>query len=428
MAAVVRWSGREARALREAKRMSVREFAAHLGINDAAVSNWERRGDLARLRYQTQQILDIDFARCTAEVRERFDQILSTERMASVPAHVAEDQGAGAPPTPDVRWSLLSHQRADTTADPGQDDPDLELASVRAMWLAFRAADRQVGGGGLYPSVLRYLELEVGPRLVGPSGAASDELFCAAVALVELAGWMAHDGGNDKRALDHFRRALRLAGATGRPQLAAGVMASMSHLACQLGQPHEAVQAAQSGRQRAKAGDALPSLTARLYAMEARALAVIGDRAGCRRALTAAERAVGRVKTPPSDWLGHFDEGSLATEAAVCFTQIDEFDEAQRRAEHAISLRGGDQARSRAFSQLTLAEVHAARGEFEQACSCAGRVLEATRTVGSARISVRLRHLCRRLAERQDVPVVARFLEAAAARRTDSPRSRAEEP
>jgi len=73
---VPRWSGREARALREAKRMSVREFAAHLGVNDAAVSSWERRGELARLRYQTQQILDVDLARSDADVRDRFELLL----------------------------------------------------------------------------------------------------------------------------------------------------------------------------------------------------------------------------------------------------------------------------------------------------------------------------------------------------------------
>jgi hypothetical protein len=84
MAVVPRWSGREARALREAKRMSVRDFAAHLGVNDAAVSNWERRGDQARLRYQTQQMLDTDLARASGEVRERFDLILLASR--AVPA------------------------------------------------------------------------------------------------------------------------------------------------------------------------------------------------------------------------------------------------------------------------------------------------------------------------------------------------------
>jgi transcriptional regulator with XRE-family HTH domain len=73
---IVRWTGLEASALRQARRMSVREFAAHLGVNDAAVSNWERRGDLARLRYHTQEILDTDLAMAPAGVRERFDVLL----------------------------------------------------------------------------------------------------------------------------------------------------------------------------------------------------------------------------------------------------------------------------------------------------------------------------------------------------------------
>ena len=51
---IVKWSGVEARALRLARRMSVRQFARHLGFNDAAVANWESRGSEARLRHHTQ--------------------------------------------------------------------------------------------------------------------------------------------------------------------------------------------------------------------------------------------------------------------------------------------------------------------------------------------------------------------------------------
>src|SRR6266496_6415118 len=52
---VEKWSGIEARALRLARRMSVRQFARHLGFNDAAVAHWESRGAQARLRYHTQE-------------------------------------------------------------------------------------------------------------------------------------------------------------------------------------------------------------------------------------------------------------------------------------------------------------------------------------------------------------------------------------
>jgi AcrR family transcriptional regulator len=52
--------------------MSVRHFAAELGINDGAVSNWERRKERANLRYETQQLLDTLLARASDEVRQRF--------------------------------------------------------------------------------------------------------------------------------------------------------------------------------------------------------------------------------------------------------------------------------------------------------------------------------------------------------------------
>ena len=41
MATVEKWTGRETRALREALRMGVREFAAHLGVNERTVTKWE---------------------------------------------------------------------------------------------------------------------------------------------------------------------------------------------------------------------------------------------------------------------------------------------------------------------------------------------------------------------------------------------------
>ena len=58
MSTVPYWSGREVRALREARRMSVREFAAHLGISDRMVSKWEAGGDTIRPRPLNQAALD----------------------------------------------------------------------------------------------------------------------------------------------------------------------------------------------------------------------------------------------------------------------------------------------------------------------------------------------------------------------------------
>ncbi|GAB3860625.1 hypothetical protein GCM10029963_63820 [Micromonospora andamanensis] len=85
METVRRWTGREAKAFRLALRMSVRGFAEHLGVNPAAVSNWEKRGATSRMRYETQQMLDVDLARSPTEVKQRFTQVLKASA-AAVPS------------------------------------------------------------------------------------------------------------------------------------------------------------------------------------------------------------------------------------------------------------------------------------------------------------------------------------------------------
>ncbi|GAT68855.1 DNA-binding protein [Planomonospora sphaerica] len=77
MATVQQWSGLEARALRQALRMSVRAFAGHLGVAVATVSKWERLGAGTQPRPDTQAILDTALARSDASVHLRFETLLS---------------------------------------------------------------------------------------------------------------------------------------------------------------------------------------------------------------------------------------------------------------------------------------------------------------------------------------------------------------
>jgi hypothetical protein len=72
---VDRWSGREVRALRDAKRMSLREFAAHLGVSDRMVSKWEAGGERIHPRPVNQATLDTSFP-----VRTFWSTLLSTAR------------------------------------------------------------------------------------------------------------------------------------------------------------------------------------------------------------------------------------------------------------------------------------------------------------------------------------------------------------
>jgi hypothetical protein len=76
VATMERWSGREARLLRQALRLSVRNFAEDLGINPRTISKWEAAGEERCPRPEYQAILDTALARATEEQQERLEQAL----------------------------------------------------------------------------------------------------------------------------------------------------------------------------------------------------------------------------------------------------------------------------------------------------------------------------------------------------------------
>ncbi|MPY77383.1 MAG: SUMF1/EgtB/PvdO family nonheme iron enzyme [Actinophytocola sp.] len=78
MTTVRYWTGKEVRALRMAKRMSVREFAAHLGVSARIVSRWEAAGERIHPRPVNQAALDTSLAHSNADVRARFSLLVAT--------------------------------------------------------------------------------------------------------------------------------------------------------------------------------------------------------------------------------------------------------------------------------------------------------------------------------------------------------------
>jgi DNA-binding transcriptional regulator YiaG len=74
-AAVKVWSGREVRALRAAKRMSIRAFAAHLGVSERMISKWEKGDIEIHPRPVNQHALDSSLAASGAEVHARFTEL-----------------------------------------------------------------------------------------------------------------------------------------------------------------------------------------------------------------------------------------------------------------------------------------------------------------------------------------------------------------
>lgn len=66
------WTRTEIHALRQARRMSVREFAAHLGVSRRIVSRWERADAPTHPRPVNQAVLDTSLRQADVDTRKRF--------------------------------------------------------------------------------------------------------------------------------------------------------------------------------------------------------------------------------------------------------------------------------------------------------------------------------------------------------------------
>lgn len=270
---------------------------------------------------------------------------------------------------------------------------ELPASPHLAALSSFRLADRQLGGGHVYRSVLHYLNTVIAPCLFGAADHHDDgeTAFGAAVVLTEMAAWMAHDAGRDDIATRHFNRALRLAQSLTDIAAGANVLAGMSHLALQTGQVAAAADLARSGLARLPTGPTVPTLAARLHAMEARAHAQLGAGREAQRALDTARDALDLAPAAPAaQWVAPFDDAALASEAASAFLDLGALTQAVEEAERAVALRDASRVRSRAFGQVTLARALLAQGHPDAACSVGMELLSACQSVTSSRLSAQL--------------------------------------
>lgn len=275
-----------------------------------------------------------------------------------------------------LRW--LTHPRIGVTSRTSA-DTDIRPADIARLRIArsqLKKLDDTLGGGAAYPMARAYLANEVSPLL---NGSYSDEVgidLLAAVAELHLdLGWMAYDAGHQNQARRHMLDSLRLSHAAhGRGPFGGRVLTALSHQALHLGRPCEALDLARAAR----AGTselATPTVTAMFAAMEACALAAMGDDKQCELMLGAAETALSRRSDcPDPSWLD-FDEGGLWGHAARAYRDLGRPHQARAFAEDAIRSCHPDHSRTRAQRTAILADALATLGEFEQAAEAGQRIV-----------------------------------------------------
>ncbi len=261
---------------------------------------------------------------------------------------------------------------------------------IRATLRCLMSMDFQFGGGHTRKMLLTYWNTEIVPALRRryPEVVARDVMSAAADA-AQLLGWSAYDAGRHGAAQRYFVQGLRLAREANDRLMGGQILSNLSHQANYLGNFSEAIQFARAA-QAATMGEASATVRAMFLAMEARALASIGDSQGCAVVLHRAERSFDqRNPGGDPDWISYFDAWELAGEAAHCFRDLGQARETLRFASQAIDpVR--TPARTRAFIDMVSAAGVLRAGDLDQAVSTA---TDAVRIGGGLRSSRYLQYV-----------------------------------
>jgi hypothetical protein len=212
-------------------------------------------------------------------------------------------------------------------------------------------------------------------------------LLPAVAEAVLLAAWMTYDSTpTSPQAQRYFIQALGLAQAGGDRLLGAAILDAMSHQATYTGRFREAANLAQAARA-GTAGIATAGLTAHFHAMEARALARMGETKACELSLAAAVAEYERRRPEDDpDWFQYFDEAELSAEFGHCLRDLGQAKGAADYAGRSVGATSdGRFARSDFFATMVLADAHLAAGDAEQACATALVALSVGEKVRSGR-------------------------------------------
>ncbi|MGH8761377.1 MAG: hypothetical protein ACREVW_18025 [Burkholderiales bacterium] len=445
-------------------RLSIRDFAAHLGVGARTVNKWEARGATITLLPDTQALMDTALSRAPEEVKTRFTQTVSNgeqeqsgnkaQRVEPADSLLSAEPGTR---TPHSQWNHhsitftagqitgedLSFTRRDALATgasvvlagvalteplqqwllPIDQDAGLatcrsefsptELASLERLVEQFRGWSSNGNGTLARKAVVAQLN-DVTDRLreVSPSPA-TRRAFRIAAELSEVAASMSWDAGLHRCAQRYYVLSVQLAKLAGDDGLAAIVLASLARQCYDLGRPRDGVEIvhlAQYGSRKA----ATPLLRAMLATREAWGYAQLGESQAFIRAVGLAEDY---FSAGPSDGdpraLRYFDAAELAgtiggryRDLALARHEPQWARRAQDYTRQALDLRRPSQLRLRTFDLIGLARTQLVAADPQCACELVRQSIPLARPWVNGRVGAKLREFHQEASRYADIPVV----------------------
>lgn len=274
-----------------------------------------------------------------------------------------------------------------------------DVTRLRATVDLFADLDNRFGGGHARESLITYLSIDADRLLRGRySSDVGRELFSAVGEATLLAAWMTYDSApTSPLAQSYFVQGLALAQAGNDRLLGASILDAMSHQATFAGRFTDAANLARAALTGTR-GAAPPTMTAHFHAMEARALARLGDAKACSQALSDSVTEFERANPENAPvWIQYFNESELSAEFGHCMRDMGRASDAIQYADSSIKGSGAAFGRSDFFVSLVLADAHLAAGDAEQACAITLEAISSGDQIRSARCVSYLRDFAKHL-------------------------------
>ena len=292
---------------------------------------------------------------------------------------------------PDELWWTQMAARGTTRATAsarGVGRGDVE--TVREMASNFSRVDQRRGGGHARTALVQYLTSDVATYLRGSylDERVRKDMFSAASELAYLSGWMAFDNAEHTIAQHYFSVAVKLAAEADDPPMAGHVLRAMAHQAVDSGHVRQGLALAAAPMEGKRYRMASPRERALFGVVYARALGAAGQNSAAAEALITAEDDLASATAGDDEpaRVFFFGEASLAHETACTLRDTGDLSGAVEEFRRSVRTRKATTfTRTHAVTLGYLGDVHARRGEIDQACSTWSAALDAMDGIQSAR-------------------------------------------
>lgn len=355
MLTVKMWTGKESRALREAMRATVAEFAGRLGVNPKAVEGWERG---AGIRPQNQAALDTLLWQAKPVVAELFTRIMTE----------SEDD-------PNVKYretvlatanSLYDLARADNENLAPLGPADLHIIGLvrRVLYAAMLMDDAQ----GAPAALDMVIAADIAARRLETNcpNAFAHELLALRAEIAAFSGCLAWDVGEHELADTLYARGHRMANESGRDDLAAYTLCHQAQLAVWGNFPRIAIEHAVAARAWVESSNDA-ALRSYVALRAAQAYAADGQEIPARAALQDAQVKGLRETDPEKSLVYYHSDAMYHGIASECLMMLRDWSAAVDASEAALAGIDEKRVRDRALQALDLASALIGLGEPERA-------------------------------------------------------------